>query len=66
MFSGKNSWLTFAEESLCGDCNFNIISMNDLNIINFHIRFPVAKLLFYFDYGICFLKKNTILIYRNS
>lgn len=43
--------------------NFNSVSMNDLNIINVHIKFSVTELLFYFDFSICFLKKKRTLIY---
>lgn len=47
--SGKNSWFTFAEESLYGAVsNFNVISLNYFNIINFHIKFLVTKLVFLF------------------
>lgn len=56
----KNGWLIFAEESLCWGCHFNIISMNDLNTINFHIKFSITELLFCFDFCICFFKKDHV------
>lgn len=46
MLSGKDSCLSCAEGSRDGGFNFRFISMNDLNMINFHIKLPATELFF--------------------